>query len=352
MIIATFARRPIVGYLPVVLSLIATGFLSFGLWVHHMFATGIPQMGASFFTASSMLIAVPSGIQIFCWLATLWEGRPVMRTPLLFVLGFVVIFVLGGMTGVMVASVPFDTQVHDTYFVVAHFHYVLIGGAVFPLIGGVYYWFPKFCGRMMDERLGRWNFWLAFIGFNLAFFPMHILGLEGMPRRVYTYLPEMGWGGLNLTASIGALILFVSFVLLLWNAVRSARGGVPAPDNPWDAGTLEWATTSPPPPYNFARIPVVTHREPLWAERGELPVAHGLSVERREHLVTTITEARPEIREASPEPSIWPLLAAIAVTVFFIGSIFTPWAVVWGSPPIAVTLIGWFWPKGTREDEV
>ncbi len=352
MIIATFARRPIVGYLPVVLSLIATGFLSFGLWVHHMFATGIPQMGASFFTASSMLIAVPSGIQIFCWLATLWEGKPVMRTPLLFVLGFVVIFVLGGMTGVMVASVPFDTQVHDTYFVVAHFHYVLIGGAVFPLIGGVYYWLPKICGRMMDERLGRWNFWLAFIGFNLAFFPMHILGLEGMPRRVYTYLPEMGWGGLNLTASIGALILFVSFVLLLWNAVRSARHGVPAPDNPWDAGTLEWATTSPPPPYNFARIPVVTHREPLWAERADLPVAHGLSVERREHLVTTITEARPEIREASPKPSIWPLLTAIAVTVFFIGSIFTPWAVVWGSPPIAVTLIGWFWPKGTREDEV
>jgi heme/copper-type cytochrome/quinol oxidase subunit 1 len=350
-ILSTFARRPMIGYLPIVLSLIATGFLSFGLWVHHMFATGLPQLGASFFTASSMSIAIPSGVQIFCWIATLWEGRPVFRTALMFVLGFVVIFVIGGLTGVMVASVPLDTQVHDTFFVVAHFHYVLIGGAVFPLLGALYYWFPKIAGRMLDERWGHANFWLAFVGFNLAFFPMHILGLQGMPRRVYTYLPEMGWDGLNLISSIGALLFALSFVLLLWNVIRSLQAGPPAPDNPWDAGTLEWATPSPPPTYNFERIPLVTHREPLWAERQSLPVVAGLSAERREILVTTVADAGPEIREASPEPSIWPLLAAIAVAIFFVGSIFTPWAVVWGTPPVAAALVGWFWPKGSREDE-
>src|SRR4051794_2752105 len=312
-IIAAFSRRPMFGYLPLVLSLIAVGFLAFGLWVHHMFVPGIPQLGASFFTASSMLIAIPNGVQIFCWIATLWDGRPTLRTPLLFVLGFFVIFVIGGLSGIILASVPLDTQVHDTYFVVAHFHYVLIGGAVFPLIGAVYYWFPKLTGRMMSERLGRWNFWLAFIGFNVAFFPMHILGLQGMPRRVYTYLPEMGWGSLNLLATGGALILFISFVLLLWNAFISASSGVLAGPNPWDAGTLEWAADSPPAAYNFSRIPFVTHREPLWDNRDSLPVITGLDVNARQQITGTVTEALPQLRESSPVPSIWPLLTAIAV---------------------------------------
>jgi cytochrome c oxidase subunit I len=351
MIIATFAGRPVFGYTMIVLSLIATGFLSFGLWVHHMFTTGLPQLGASMFTASSMLIAVPSGLQIFCWLATLWDGRPIYRTPLLFVLGFFAIFILGGLSGVMVASVPIDMQVHDTYFVVAHFHYVLIGGAVFPLVGAVYYWFPKITGRILSETLGRWNFWLAFIGFNIAFFPMHILGLMGMPRRVYTYTPEMGWDNLNLLSSAGAAVFAASFAVLIVNVILSLRRGELAGDNPWGASTLEWATSSPPPPYNFSRIPVVTHRDPLWADGGNLPVVAGLSVERREVLLSSVADAEPHTREASPEPSIWPLLTAIATTIFFIGSIFTPWAVVWGTPPMAVALIGWFWPTGSKEDE-
>ena len=267
-IIATFSRRPVFGYLPLVLALIATGILAFGLWVHHMFATGLPRLGESFFTASSMAIALPAGLQIFCWLATLWLGRPVLKVPLLFVLAFFVTFVIGGLTGVMVASVPLDTQVHDTYFVVAHFHYVLIGGAVFPLMGAIYYWYPKIVGRMMSERLGRWVVGLVSVGFNLTFFPMHILGLQGMTRRIYTYQPEMGWADMNLFVSLSALILAAGFALFFFDAVRSASRGALAGDNPWDAATLEWATASPPPSYNFERIPVVEQRQSTVARPG------------------------------------------------------------------------------------
>ncbi|MGJ4929256.1 cytochrome c oxidase subunit I [Bradyrhizobium sp. HKCCYLS2038] len=350
-LVATFSRRPVFGYLPLVAALIGTGILAFGLWVHHMFTTGLPRLGESFFTASSMAIAIPSGIQIFCWIATLWDGRPVFKTPLLFVIGFIVTFVIGGLTGVMVASVPFDTQVHDTYFVVAHFHYVLIGGAVFPLLGAVYYWFPKFTGRMMSERLGRWAFGLIFIGFHCTFFPMHILGLEGMPRRVYTYQPDLPWHGLNLFASASAVILSAGFLVFFIDVVLSARTGNLAGDNPWDAPTLEWATSSPPPAYNFAHIPVVSGPDPLWEQPGALDVANGLHTDRREVLVTTITTAEAQARESSPQNCIWPLWTAIATSVMLVWSIFSPWAVVWGSIPIAITLIGWFWPKGTPEDE-
>jgi cytochrome c oxidase subunit 1 len=349
-IIETFSGRPMFGYLALVLSLIAVGFLSFGLWVHHMFTTGLPQLGASFFTASSMLITIPNGVQIFCWIGTLWLGRPRLSAPLLFVLGFFFIFVIGGMTGVMVASVPIDTQVHDTYFVVAHFHYVLIGGAVFPLLGGVYYWAPKILGVMLSERLARWHFWAAFIGFNVAFLPMHILGLMGMPRRVYTYQPELGWDGLNQLSSLGALLFFASFLIFLWNVVTSWRSGAPAPANPWNASTLEWATDSPPPPQNFDRIPIVDRRTPLWHD-DPLPVVTGLAVSYRELVVTSLSEAAPQLRERSPDSSIWPLIAAIAVTITFVGSIFTPWAVVWGGALVAGPMIGWFWPKHVSEDK-
>jgi cytochrome c oxidase subunit 1 len=350
-IVATFTQRPVFGYLAMVMALIATGVLAFGLWVHHMFVAGLPRLGESFFTASSMAIAVPAGLQIFCWLATIWAGRPIFKTPFLFVIGFIVVFVIGGLTGVMVASVPFDTQVHDTYFVVAHFHYVLVGGAVFPLLGAIYYWFPKLTGRMMSEALGRWSFGLIFSGFNLTFFPMHILGLQGMPRRIYTYQPEMPWSGLNMFISLSGIVLAAGFLLFFIDAIRSARSGPIAPANPWGASTLEWATSSPPPSYNFARLPVVESLEPLSGRSDPLGTVEGLHTDRRELLITSVVEARAEARESSVGNSIWPLLAALATSAMLIWSIFSPWAVVWGSIPIAVALIGWFWPKGDPEDE-
>jgi cytochrome c oxidase subunit I+III len=348
-IVEAFARRPVFGYVPMVLSLAATAFLGFGLWVHHMFASNVPQLGASFFTAASMMIAIPSGIQIFCWLATLWDGRLVIRTPLLFVFGFIFTFVLGGMTGVMLAAVPLDLQVHDTYFVVAHFHYVLIGGAVLPLFGALYYWIPKVTGRMLDERLGQLNFWLMVIGVNLTFFPMHQLGLEGMTRRVYTYPPEMGWDRLNLIATVGGVLVALSVLLFLFNLLRSLSIGRLAGPDPWGSPGLEWATSSPPPEFNFALPPVVTGRSPLWEAGEEWPVVTGLKLDQREVLITSVLDAEPDHRAEFPEPSIWPFLAAIAVGLTFVGSIFTPWAVVVGSVPVAITLIGWFWPKPGEE---
>jgi cytochrome c oxidase subunit I+III len=346
-IVSTFAGRPAFGYLALVMSLVVTAFLAFGLWVHHMFATGLPPLGMSFFTAASILIAIPTGLQIFCWIATLGTGGQVRFTPaLLFVVGFFFIFVIGGLTGIMLASVSLDSQLHDSYFVVAHLHYVLIGGSVFPLFGGFYYWFPKFTGRMLSASLGKWNFWLFFVGFNVAFFPMHVLGLQGMTRRIYTYDAASGWGGLNLLATAGALLIAASVLLFIVNVARSLRVGERAGANPWNAMTLEWDTASPPPPYGFADIPVVEDRHPLRRGSAALLRVKGLPLKIRALLVTRMHDAEPDYIANDPSPTIWPLLSAMAVTGLFISTIFTPWGLVWGSIPVTIALIGWFWPKG------
>jgi heme/copper-type cytochrome/quinol oxidase subunit 1 len=335
-------------YPVVVLSLVSTGILSFGLWVHHMFATGLPRVGYSFYTAASMSVAIPTGLQIFCWLATMWDGRPRFQVPMLYVVGFIVTFVIGGLSGVIIAAVPLDLQLHDTYFIVAHFHYVLIGGAVFPLLGALTYWFPKMTGRMMSETLGKISFWLIFLGFQLAFFPMHFAGLLGMPRRVYTYPAGLGLELPNLLSTIGAFVVATAVLLFVINAVESLFRGAIAPDNPWDAAGLEWATSSPPPTYNFEHIPVVESRTPLWDAAGELPVVTGLRVDEKELLLTTVVAAIPDLREPVPQPSVWPFISAIATAVLFIASIFSPWAVLFGAVPVGIALTAWFWPKDMK----
>ena len=345
-ILPAFARRRVVGYLGLVIALVSIAFLSFGLWVHHMFTTGLPPLGMSFFTVASIMIALPTGLQIFCWIATLATGERVrFATPILFVIGFFFIFIIGGMTGIMLGASTLDQQLHDSYFVVAHLHYVLIGGAVFPLFAGFHYWFPKITGRQLSETLGRWNFWLLFVGFNVAFFPMHILGLEGMPRRMYTYSAASGWEGLNLLSTLGALVIAASVLVFVCNVVVTLLRGARAADNPWGASGLEWATASPPPAYNFADIPVVRSRAPLWEENFPAATVVGLPDLVPTALVTRLHDAQPDHVALLPTPSPWPLLAAIATTVLFIGTIFSPWALIWGSVPVAITLIGWFWPS-------
>jgi cytochrome c oxidase subunit I+III len=355
-IIPTFSRRGIAAYPLIVLSLVTIAIIAFGVWVHHMFATGLPRLSLSFFSAASMVITIPSGIQIFGWLATMWLGRVVVRVPMLFVIGFLVTFVIGGVTGVMFGLVAFDQQVTDSYFVVAHFHYVLFGGAVFPIIAGLYYWLPKMSGRMPNERLGRWAFWWVFGGMNLTFFPMHISGLLGMPRRIYTYPAGLGWDVWNLLSTVGVFVLATGLLLVLAGLLHAIRRGRPAPDDPWGGDTLEWATSSPPPPYNFPVIPRVHSLHPVWDERTvasltELDDDRTLSGGRHTP-VTSELDGQFERAQETPEPSVRPLVTAIGLLVVVLGLLAGwYWLASLGGLLAAGTIASWLWPPERTAEE-
>jgi cytochrome c oxidase subunit I+III len=345
-IVVSSTRRPVVGYLPLVVSNVSTALLAFGLWVHHMFATGIPQLGASLFTGASIVISIPTGVQFFCWIASIWGSRPRFTAAFWFVLSFLTTFILGGLTGVMLAAVPIDRQVHDTYFVVAHFHYTLIGGAVFPIFGALHHWFPKATGRLLDERLGKVCCALVFVGFHTTFFPQHILGLNGMTRRIYTYPASSGWGSLSLVSTIGAFVLALGFLVYVVNAARAWNDGPAAGQNPWESPSLEWHLSSPPPPMEERTVPIVHGRYPLWF--GGLGKVTGLR--RDEQLVTAIVDAEPLHREHAMGRSIAPLLAALATTGLIVACLFTPWGLVFGALPVGAALVAWYWPRRALVD--
>jgi cytochrome c oxidase subunit I+III len=307
-VVPVFSRKPIFGYVFLVAAGVGIAFYSMIVWAHHMFTVGLGGLAEGFFGAASMIIAVPTGIKIFNWLGTMWGGRLRFTTAMLFATAFIVMFTIGGITGVHFAVVPVDWQLTDTYYVVAHFHYVLGGGTLLAIFAATYYWYPKITGRMLDERLGKWHFWLMVIGFNLTFFPMHILGLMGMPRRAYTYPDKAGWGELNLLQTAGAFVMAVAVLVFVWNLLVSLRRGRPAGDNPWDAWTLEWATSSPPPPDNFATVPAVASVRPLWTLVRSLPPRAGPPAEEGPPALPAI-ETRPASLRRRPDTGEEPRVA-------------------------------------------
>jgi cytochrome c oxidase subunit I+III len=357
MIIPAFCRRRMIGYTFVVLAEMAVALIGFGVWVHHMFSTGLPQIGMSFFSLASFMVTIPSAIQVFAWLATLVAGKPILKTPMLFVLGFVFIFVLGGLSGVMFAAVPFDQATTDSYFVVAHLHYVLFGGAVFPIMGGLYYWLPKMTGNLLSEGWGKVSFLLTFVGFNLAFFPMHITGLLGQPRRTYTYEDGLGWELWNVLATAGSFVLAAGILVVFVDWFRSSRRGQAAGDDPWSGETLEWSTTSPPPDYNFERIPIVRSRSPMWDQ----PELHRSSLQAEgeglaltgghQTLSTSMLDASPQAIVEMPHESPWPLALTVGLLVLFYGVLLdSAVIVVVGGLAIAASFLGWFWPAGETQE--
>jgi len=348
-IIPVYSRKPLFGYAAIVFAGAAIGFMGWGVWAHHMFAVGLGPVAVSAFALSTMFIAVPTGVKIFNWMGTLWQGDLRFPTAMLFALGFVSMFVIGGLSGVTHAIVPHDTQQTDTYWIVAHFHYVLFGGAMFAILGGLYYWWPKFFGHMLREGLGKLNFWLWFIGFNLTFGPHHLLGLNGMPRRIYTYPEGMGWDLWNLVSTVGAFTIALSVVVFLVNVAVSRARREEAVGDPWDARTLEWSIPSPPPEHNFDEIPIVTSRDDWW---------------HRKYLSTPERQPTPVVAGAAeggdtghghihlPSPSLMPLIAAFGLPVIGYALIYKAFPVaILGALIALLGFFGWVFEPATAEDE-
>lgn len=350
-ILPVFSRKPLFGFPVVVFSGVAIGAMAWGVWVHHMFANGLGTITDAAFSISSMLIAVPTGVKIFNWLGTMWGGSLRFKTAFLYAVGFVAMFTIGGLSGVTHAVVPSDLQQNNTYYIVAHFHYVLFGGALMAIFGGFYYWFPKVTGRLLDEKLGQWNFWTTLIGFNLTFGPMHIVGLDGMPRRIYTYPDGMGWNFWNAVETVGAFIIAISVLVFMYNVVRSARRGEVAGPDPWDARTLEWSIPSPPPEYNFERIPVVHARDEWWhrkyAETPDgravpIPAGGAESFEVRDYGGTE----SPRVGESHhgihvPSPSFYPFITALGLPIMAYGLIYFFPVVIVGAIVMLLGIYGW-----------
>jgi cytochrome c oxidase subunit 1 len=353
-IIPTFSRKPIFGYPVMVYATMLIAFLGFGVWAHHMFAVGMGPIGDTFFGVTTMLIAIPTGVKIFNWIFTMWGGSIKFTTAMKFAIALVALFTIGGISGVMHASPPADLQQTDTYFIVAHFHYVLFGGSMMGIFGGIYYYYPKMTGRLLDEKLGTWHFWLMFVGMNLTFFPMHFSGLMGMPRRIYTYDAGQGWELFNAMSTWGTGLLAIGMVIFVWNFLKSYRDGEISGNDPWGAPTLEWSIPSPPPEYNFARIPRVTSRVPLWDithPRLSAAVPHTAAGDKRLdvdvagqhaghahpnplgntprqsrvsglHIEHATGKTAKELHIPMPNPTIKPMIAAIGMTVMFSGLLF------------------------------
>ena len=351
-----FCRRPLVGYTLVALSTIATMFIGFGVWIHHMFATGLPPLSLSFFSAASIVIVIPSAIAVFAWIATIFTGRPIFKTPFYYFAGFVFLFTVGGVSGFMTAAVPADLQLTDTYFIVAHLHYVMLGINVFPVLGGIHFWFPKMTGKMMNEWLGKWSFWLTFIGFNLGFFPMHIVGLLGMPRRIYTYPAGMGWEGINLITTLGSFLLAVGILVFIINVFFSLKRGAVAGSNPWDAPTLEWSLPSPPPEYNFAVLPEIASRHPLWEDRLDdkqgvqrSNLSEGMLLDHgRETIGTSALDAMPEVILRMPGESLTPFICSAALAVLAGSALMHAWWIA-GAAVLATILACLRWLEPTEK---